>query len=224
MNPERTEHLTGRNPLILVVCTANICRSPFAANLLRRELSGIEEVSFNIESAGTEARGGDPACKGLWGSAGQQAPERGDHSSRVVTRDLADQADLILALSSSHSSSLAVTSPKARSITFKLAVASRLASQIVSPRHALASATGAMAQMDELDPLVRVPKLPQFGPDRFEWLVAEMDAWRGSIIESEADSVIDPHEAEDDRHPAVASEIIELVESFALAVKAVVRA
>jgi protein-tyrosine-phosphatase len=151
-------------------------------------------------------------------------PERGDHVSRIVTRELLDRADLILALGASHSSSLAVTSPKARAVTFRLAVASRLASLIASPGHALTGATVGLPRIDQLDPLSRVPKLPQSAPDRFEWLVAEMNAWRGSLSESESDSVIDPHDAEDDQHPPVAIEITELVAAFAGAVKAVVQA
>lgn len=210
--------------MVLVVCTANICRSPFAAALLRSELASIAQLQLSVESAGTEARGGDPACKGLWIHSGLPVPERGDHVSRIVTRELLDSADLILALGASHSSSLAVTSPKARAVTFRLAVASRLASLIASPGHALTGATVGLPGIDDLDPLSRVPELPQAARDRFGWLIAEMNAWRGSVSESESDSVIDPHDAEDDQHPPVASEIIELVSDFAGAVKAVVQA
>ena len=47
--------------IIIVVCTANICRSPMAAALLQHALAAQPEPlrSFKIISAGVAARAGD---------------------------------------------------------------------------------------------------------------------------------------------------------------------
>ena len=48
---------------ILVVCTANICRSPATATLLRRELAPLVSAGMiEITSAGVAADAGRPAC------------------------------------------------------------------------------------------------------------------------------------------------------------------
>ena len=51
----------GKSPVLLVVCTANVCRSPVAAALLQRRLShwtvmsaGIESISGQLVSAEME--------------------------------------------------------------------------------------------------------------------------------------------------------------------------
>ena len=209
---------------ILLVCTANICRSPFAASLIQHQLADIEGVSFEVSSAGTEARGGDPACPGLWISANLPVPARSDQVSRLVTRELIDDVDLILPLADRHSSSLAILSPKARKLTFRLGMAARLAELIASPSHALDRSIKPDQALDSLDPLSKVPPLPAGPRERFGWLVSEMDAWRGSVQDSGNESVPDPHELAADEHPQVQHQISELVASFADSLKATLTA
>ena len=47
---------------IVVVCTANMIRSPFIAGLLSSRLAATTEGRLGIESAGTAARPGDQAA------------------------------------------------------------------------------------------------------------------------------------------------------------------
>lgn len=77
---------------ILVLCMGNICRSPYAAGVLARELPGRE-----VRSAGfLEAGRGSPRF------ATSVAAERGinltTHRSVRVTQELVDWADLILVM------------------------------------------------------------------------------------------------------------------------------
>ena len=77
---------------ILVVCEANVCRSPLAEHLLRTRTGLV------LDSAGISARAGDPAdihyCE--LGQALGLDLER--HSSKPVTRELLASNDLILVM------------------------------------------------------------------------------------------------------------------------------
>jgi len=69
--------VTGR-PLqrpVLLVCAANICRSPAAAALLQAEL-GERSPRPEIRSAGLTARGDRPACDLALSLVGHFAPRR----------------------------------------------------------------------------------------------------------------------------------------------------
>lgn len=199
---------------ILTVCTANICRSPFAADRLLDSLEApLADLGLAVEmgSAGIVARPGMPACGHLWTAAGFGFPE--DHSSRLATPELVAQADLVLGLAANHTASLATLAPGARGKTFTLEDAAALAGAIAGPRHALYWAQadqGEVATLDPLDPLARVPSLPHGTAARLAWLIGEMDAWRGTVPRIATGSVDDPHESEVEIHPAVADQIAEL--------------
>ena len=78
---------------IMFVCTGNVCRSPMGELLMRRYLSG---TSITVSSAGTHALVGhpiDPSSGRLMDSVGIDS---GEFRSRQLTRQLAENADLIL--------------------------------------------------------------------------------------------------------------------------------
>lgn len=78
---------------IMFVCTGNVCRSPMGELLMRRYLSG---TSITVSSAGTHALVGhpiDPSSGRLMDSVGIDS---GEFRSRQLTRELAENADLIL--------------------------------------------------------------------------------------------------------------------------------
>jgi protein-tyrosine phosphatase len=94
---------------ILVVCSGNICRSPFAEMVLKRMLPSQR---VNVSSAGTLGiEGGTPLQTGI-----KQARIRGydisRHSSRGITKDMLDNADLILVLDDSHYNYIKKRSPE----------------------------------------------------------------------------------------------------------------
>ncbi|MHB0858954.1 MAG: arsenate reductase/protein-tyrosine-phosphatase family protein [Anaerolineae bacterium] len=89
--------------LILMVCSANICRSPMAESMLRRLID--------------QAHDGDRlrvASAGAWGVAGQPANELTQrvmadighdlrlHTARNITQHDVDEADLILVMTKAH--------------------------------------------------------------------------------------------------------------------------
>lgn len=188
---------------ILVVCTANICRSPAAATLLRRALA---DMPVTVTSAGTAAIDGQPACDlssalvgefvareygGATGGASDAAGSS-NHRSRRVTAEMLAQADLIVALDRSHRAELARLDAASRTRTFTLRQAARL-SEVVA---------GYTAH-GQVPP--GAPPVPEDQEARLRWWVAELDAARGTaapVPEPESrsvpltwhpDDVPDPH-------------------------------
>ncbi len=87
---------------VLFVCTGNICRSPLAEVMLRRELekNGASEIS--VTSAGTGAWDGAPGSEGAYLIALEHGLDLSEHRARLLTRDLVDGADLVLTMARHH--------------------------------------------------------------------------------------------------------------------------
>ncbi|MGE5802923.1 MAG: low molecular weight protein arginine phosphatase [Gemmatimonadota bacterium] len=86
---------------VLFVCTGNICRSPLAASLLERALKdrGLE---VDVTSAGTGAWDGAPASEGAYLVGLERGLDLSGHRARLLTRELVDEADLILTMARHH--------------------------------------------------------------------------------------------------------------------------
>ncbi len=97
---------------ILLVCTANICRSPAVQSLLARQLSGR---SVRIESAGTRALDGnviDASMARLLQARGHDAlPE---HRSRALMPVMLGRFDLVLCMQDEHLAQALTLQPTAR--------------------------------------------------------------------------------------------------------------
>lgn len=96
---------------VLVVCTANICRSPVAEAMLRREAEQ-RGVAAEVTSAGVRARAGDPAADGSFQAVAALGLVLDSHRSRAATDDLAAAADLVLAMEAGHVIDLAGRQPQ----------------------------------------------------------------------------------------------------------------
>ena len=105
----------GDEARILIVCTGNICRSPFIERLLQHELderrSG-SDLGILVRSAGTRALVGsamDPQA------AAQLVAYGGDASgfrARDLTPALIAESDLVLTATRAHRGKVALMSPK----------------------------------------------------------------------------------------------------------------
>ena len=126
---------------VLIVCTGNICRSPFIERLLQSELderSGSDRKVI-VSSAGTGALAGsamDPQAAKLLVAHG------GDPSgflARDLTPALIDEADLVLTATRVHRGKVALMSPKVLRRVFTFCDFADLVSGIdgceVSPTH-----------------------------------------------------------------------------------------
>ena len=103
---------------IVVLCTANVCRSPMAAALLARRLSGLG-VAVRVRSAGM-LRGGDPPLPEVISVMARYGIDITGHRSRVAcAADLAG-ASLVLAMARDNLRYAVVTEPAAWPRAFTL--------------------------------------------------------------------------------------------------------
>ena len=91
-----------RTKRILLVCTGNICRSPLAAALLDRALAQRGIDGIEVGSAGTGAWDGAPVSEGAYLVGLERGLDLSAHRARLLTRELVEDADLILTMARHH--------------------------------------------------------------------------------------------------------------------------
>jgi protein-tyrosine phosphatase len=130
---EADRHATTQAPpfRVLIVCTANHCRSPMAEILMRAAVSQ-GGLHCEIASAGTRARDGIPMDP----KAARTLTERRIMDERWVsqrlTPDLVVAADLILTAEESHRGDVIAMVPGALHRTYPMLQFARFARQITS--------------------------------------------------------------------------------------------
>lgn len=96
-------------PSILIVCTANICRSPMAEAILKGMVAKRPDADqWHIESAGTWARDGSPAAVLSQVVVEEMGLDISNHQSKQVTRGLLRRFDLILTMERQQKEGLVV--------------------------------------------------------------------------------------------------------------------
>ena len=99
-------------PSTLLVCTANICRSPIAMGLLKRMLEDRQiDGDWQVESAGTWGLDGDPAAAGSQAVMNNLGIDISEHRARRVDYDLLRSYDLILTMENGHKEALCMEFP-----------------------------------------------------------------------------------------------------------------
>jgi protein-tyrosine-phosphatase len=89
---------------VVIVCTANICRSPMGAGLLRHALAGQPEPlrSLQVISAGVAARAGEPVSENSVVALRKVGIDISQHVSRPLTQQLIDDALAVICMTESH--------------------------------------------------------------------------------------------------------------------------
>lgn len=89
---------------IIMVCTANICRSPMAAGLLQHALQAEPEPlkSLSVISAGVAARDGEPVSLNSVTALKKVGIDISGYRSRYLTEKLAHDALAIFCMTESH--------------------------------------------------------------------------------------------------------------------------
>jgi protein-tyrosine-phosphatase len=95
-------------PAILLICTANICRSPMAEAILKKLLAERPDADlWHVESAGTWAVDGHaPAFLSKYVME-QMGMDISEHRSQSITLRLLEQFDLFLTMEEEHKAWLA---------------------------------------------------------------------------------------------------------------------
>ncbi len=106
---------------VLFVCTANICRTPFAKYYLKKRIEQ-ENLQNLIEvlSAGTWAKEGAPAAKFSQIVCKENGMDASSHVSQEIDIQLMKTADVILCMSSEQKRDLAAIFPQFRHKIFLL--------------------------------------------------------------------------------------------------------
>lgn len=185
---------------VLLVCTANECRSPYATARLSEQPIA---AGWRLLSAGTEVIDGTGPCE-------ETALANSYHRSQSLTRELIASVDLVVGLERMHRTRAAELLPAARSKAFTLSEAVRF-SQII--------ANGLEAGERQGDFQVMLPtdwsQLKQV--EKLKWLVGEMHEAR-HFFDPEPGDIADAHGDNGATHERVLGEMTAGVEQFAQAV------
>ncbi|MFM1852089.1 MAG: hypothetical protein RIS54_1773 [Verrucomicrobiota bacterium] len=95
--------MPGPGPIV-VVCTANICRSPMGEGLLRHALAAEPEPlrSIPVISAGVAARDGEIVSENSVYALRKVGIDIKDHRSQALTQEMLDEALLVLCMTETH--------------------------------------------------------------------------------------------------------------------------
>ena len=93
---------------VLILCTGNVCRSPLMERHLRHALAGTD---VRVSSAGTGALAGNAIDVGSVRLLDAAGVDSADFTARQVTRELLDEADLVIAASREHIGQAAQLAP-----------------------------------------------------------------------------------------------------------------
>lgn len=118
--------LPGR---VLVVCTGNVCRSPFMERRLRHELAG---TGIAVSSAGTRALVGEDMDSGTRTLLQDRQVDVTRFAARELTTDLVAGADLVVVAAREHRAATVRIHPAAMSRTFTLRDLADLLSGVIA--------------------------------------------------------------------------------------------
>jgi protein-tyrosine phosphatase len=183
---------------ILVVCAANVCRSPLAAAVTTHSLAmNAAGRVVEVDTAGTEAQPGVPVCADvvrMAGARGLHPRALPVHVAHPVTLDQVEAADLVLTADRRVRSSIVKRAPQAGERTFTLREAANLgehAAREVEGRFMDARLRSYVSAMNASRGLTDLP--------RTRHLVSR--PWRPVAVH--AHDIPDAHQAERASHRAV---------------------
>ncbi len=103
---------------ILFVCTGNSCRSPMAVGFLKEMLKGKE--GMGIDSCGTISSSfGGPTSQAIK-IMEEYGIDISPYKAKILSKDLIDEADLILVMERKHRERVEELDPEAENKTFLL--------------------------------------------------------------------------------------------------------
>lgn len=190
---------------VLVVCTANVCRSPLAAAILRRRWDAAG-LPAEVSSAGVRAMRGAPVCVVSQEVLG--APLAG--AAREITPDLVREADLVLTMEREQRSSVVRLLPGSQARVFTLREAAALLDGLLERDTRLDGLRGLAPAMHALRGVVVPPADPQ---PRRRW-------WQRPVEPADSITIPDGHGLDPAQHRAALERVDAAAERVAAAVLA----
>jgi protein-tyrosine-phosphatase len=170
---------------VLVVCTANVARSPLFAAMLQARLGAAARVT----SAGTRAREGDPAAEGSQVLAERRGLDLDGHRSRPVVPELVTGNDLVLTMSERQRDRCSPLAPRAASKVFTVRELARLA-DVVDQDEAPGAPAARLRWLTEHAHLARPRSFaPPDGDDVADPIRAPWEEWEA--MASDFDDLLD---------------------------------
>ena len=107
-------------PHILVVCTANICRSPVAEAVLRDRLQYRGLLDWTVDSAGTWGLDGRGASQHSITIMAEEGLDLQAHRARTITEEILEKANLVICMESGHVEAIKAEFPQHKERVFLL--------------------------------------------------------------------------------------------------------
>lgn len=176
------------SPRVLVVCTANVIRSPFVEHLLRARLERPDAARWQIDSAGSLARPGRPAEPRVVEIARVRGLDLAAHRARRLDESMLAPGTTVLCAAATHRRTVLDMRPDLLDSTFTVREFARLLVTTDGPpggahdwstlvrhvaRHRTRARTGSPADDDLVDPIGQPPAVWAEFEDR---AVAAVDA------------------------------------------------
>ncbi|WP_375387210.1 hypothetical protein [uncultured Amnibacterium sp.] len=194
----------GLHGRVLVVCTANVCRSPLAAALLADAFPALQ-----VLSAGVQAPVGAAMCTVSATRLPRGAADA--HVARQLTRSLVDGSDLVVTLEREHRAAAVRLSPGSQSKVFTLrevAALSRGLADRGAPQPSDARALA--AALHGVRGIVPIPAAP---PPRRRW-------WQRPVEPEDALTIVDGHGRRPQEHELAVDQVASTVRDAATAIRA----
>ena len=138
-------------PNLLLVCTANVGRSPIAEGLARQHLAAAGHRDWSVESAAAWGPSGSLASESSLRVLGERGIDLSAHRSRALTLEMMVEADLVLVMAQSHKTYIREKFPEQAHMVHLLSEMAGSARDIADPMgQPIEQYRQALAEIDDL--------------------------------------------------------------------------
>jgi protein-tyrosine phosphatase len=187
---------------LVLVCTANVCRSPLAERVLAARLAGRGWLdAVPVTSAGVHAAEGQPMCAVSATLLEPAEPTPDGHVARQATTEIVENAGLVLVMEREQRGEIARLAPGSQSKVFTLREVgplAELAALRIEQGAARPEGLADLARLLHSVRGVRTPAPPE--PKRRPW-------WRKAEGPADPLTIVDGHGQAEPAHVAAATDV-----------------